>query len=148
CIAAGRRDRNHEHHAGVGHRANPRDRNPNGYRGPQRGDPTSVPDRVSYAFSSRRNLRNPARCGGLDYKIEHAKLANVDIAGFDLWLGHIFGGCWSGVRLLPCAKSCGSGSDRSSAIRIKTAAAHESIASELLTDSLLENLEKRGRLRL
>ena len=42
---AGRRHRHHEHHAGLGHRAHPRDRHPHGHRRPPPRHPGPVPHR-------------------------------------------------------------------------------------------------------
>ena len=57
-IAAGRRHRHHEHHAGVGHRADPRDRPPDVARrqGPRR--PAAVPRRGGRARPHRRLYRD------------------------------------------------------------------------------------------
>ena len=44
-VAGGGRHRDHEHHAGVGHGADPRDRRAHGRRGARPGHPAPVPDR-------------------------------------------------------------------------------------------------------
>ena len=48
----GRRHRHHEHHAGVGHRAHPRDRDPEGARRHAQQHPDPVPDRGDGAVAS------------------------------------------------------------------------------------------------
>ena len=54
AVAAGRRHRRHEHHARLGHRADPRDRSAQGARRPAVGDPPAVPGRGHGARPGRR----------------------------------------------------------------------------------------------
>ena len=56
-LAARRRHRRHEHHAGLGHRAHPRDRAAQGARGHAAGDPAPVPGRGVRARPDRRRAR-------------------------------------------------------------------------------------------
>ena len=56
-LAPGRRDRRHEHHAGLGHRADPRDRAAQGARGDAAGHPPPVPGRGQRARPGRRDAR-------------------------------------------------------------------------------------------
>ncbi len=63
-LAARRRDRGDEHHARHRHRAHPRDRHPQGDRGPQRRHPRPVPDRGRAALGARRR----ARCRGRPHR--------------------------------------------------------------------------------
>ena len=60
-LAGGRRDRHHEHHAGLGHRADPGDRHPDGHRRQERGHPAAVPDRGGASHHLRRDHRDAAR---------------------------------------------------------------------------------------
>ena len=60
-LAARRRDRRHEHHAGDRHRTDPRDRHPQGHRGPAQGHPQAVPRRVDAAGRPRRARRRRGR---------------------------------------------------------------------------------------
>ena len=60
-LAAGRRDRRDEHHARDGHRANPRDRDPQGDRRAQDGHPLAVPDRGRARLGARRPGRGDRR---------------------------------------------------------------------------------------
>jgi hypothetical protein len=64
-LAPGRRHRDHEHHAGLGHRAHARDRHPHGDRrqGPPR--PGAVPARGGGALGGRRPHRDPPGRRGL-----------------------------------------------------------------------------------
>ncbi len=55
---AGRRHRHHEHHAGVGHRAHPRDRHPPCHRRPGTGSPAAVSDRGRGPVEPRRPDRH------------------------------------------------------------------------------------------
>ncbi len=59
-IPAGGRDRDHEHHAGFGHRADPRDRPAQSARRARSGYPDPVPDRKFHAQPDRRHDRHPA----------------------------------------------------------------------------------------
>ncbi len=71
----GRRDRHHEHHAGVGDRANPRDRPPHGRRGARAGHPRPVPGGGGDAVGGRR----PDRASAIGV------LASVVIANLAEW---------------------------------------------------------------
>ena len=53
-LAGGRRHRHHEHHAGVGDRADARDRHPQGGRRAQQRHPDAVPDRSADRDGARR----------------------------------------------------------------------------------------------
>ena len=56
-----RRDRDHEHHAGLGPRADPRDRHPQGDRREEPRHPLPVPHRGARAVAPRRLHRDPRR---------------------------------------------------------------------------------------
>ena len=81
-LAAGGRHRDHEHHAGVGHRAHPRDRHPPGDRRARLRRPDPVPGR-EHGHEPARAARSASRAG---------------FAGARL-LGHFTG--WSTVVSVP-----------------------------------------------
>ena len=58
-LAAGRRHRHHEHHAGVGHRTHPRDRHPHGRRRAQQGHHAAISRRGCRHGRHRRHYRHP-----------------------------------------------------------------------------------------
>ena len=60
-LADRRRHRDHEHHAGLGPRADPRDRHPQGGRRPAPRHPRPVPDRGAHAVGPRRPDRHRRR---------------------------------------------------------------------------------------
>jgi hypothetical protein len=57
-----------EHHAGVGHRADPRDRHPQGHRRHPPGDPAAVPAGVDGARRAGRYARRAGRAGPLVHR--------------------------------------------------------------------------------
>ena len=65
-LAGRRRRRDHEHHAGVGHGADPRDRPAHGGRGPGPRHPAAVPGRGGHAVPGGRSLGHPAGPWRLD----------------------------------------------------------------------------------
>jgi putative ABC transport system permease protein len=63
--AGGGRHRDHEHHAGVGHRAHPRDRHPQGPGSAARRRDAAVSDRVGHdGVGGRHSGRHRGGCGG------------------------------------------------------------------------------------
>ncbi len=68
---AGRRHRHHEHHAGLGHRANARDRFAQGIGGAPAGYSDPVPGRIDGAQPARRGHRHPAGLAHLHCRGEH-----------------------------------------------------------------------------
>jgi hypothetical protein len=74
-LAAGRRHRRHEHHAGLGHRADLGDRPAQGPGREPAGDPAPVPGRGLGARLGRRHRRHRARAGRLGDPVERARAA-------------------------------------------------------------------------
>lgn len=66
AISPGGRHRDHEHHAGVRHGEDPRDRYQKGARCKDPGCPDPVPDRVRDPVRSGRNHRRSSRCESRD----------------------------------------------------------------------------------
>ena len=88
-LAGGRRRRDHEHHARLGHRADPRDRHPPGRRRPGTRHPPAVSHRIGPAFEHRRPDRR--RAGHRRFGGSHGDHQRADeghpVAGGDLVQG-------------------------------------------------------------
>ena len=81
---AGRRHRDHEHHAGQRHRAHARDRAAHGGRRARPRHPQAVPRRGDHAVDDRRRARHPARrdrvvCGRRVRRLAHRHHAAGDL---------------------------------------------------------------------
>ena len=116
CISAGRRNRNHEHHARIGNRKNPGDRNKNGYWCAQQSDPASVPDRVRHSFGCRRHLRNSIWRRCFNNHIQDTELAHAGFTGVDRCGCSLFRAGGSVIRLLSGTQGGRPRSDRSAPI--------------------------------
>src|ERR1019366_9446956 len=117
-FAAGGRNRNHEHHAGVGDLAHTRDRNPHGDRRAPHPHHAAVPGGGDDALVDGR-LRgdNPGHTR-VEADFSAGAMADAGLAGSGGGRFCLFGGGGSFLWLLPGAQSEPATPDRRSALRI------------------------------
>ena len=110
------RHRDHEHHAGVRHGEDPRDRYQKGARCKDPGCPDPVPDRVRDTVRSGRNHRRSSRCESRDGRRRGAWTPCCDQTWDHPSCGILFGRSRHLLWDLPGVESRKGGSDRCSEI--------------------------------
>ena len=114
----GRRNRNHEHHAGVGDRAHARDRNPDGNRRAPHPYHAAVPGRGDAAVGDGRARGNRAGNSRIEADFSAGGMADTGLAsGCRGWF-YLLGGGRSVLRLLSRAQGEFAPSDRRATLRI------------------------------
>ena len=117
-FAGGRRHRHHEHSAGVGDRADARDRLAHGDRRAARARAAAVPGRGGIPERYRRRRRHPHGRGVLGGHLRHRRLGGADLGHGDCRRVPVLGRGRHFLRLLSGPQSRASRSDRGAALRI------------------------------
>ena len=117
-LPGGRRRGHHEHHARLGHRADPGDRPADGRRRPLGQHPAAVPRRGRALVPAGRRHRHRHGTRLLDPGADLAPLAHRDLAAGDPRLGRRLGGGGRDVRLVPRLEGVRTGPHRGPAVRV------------------------------